>query len=63
MLASDGEPPSVDYRLNELDEDDDVTTRSRGSRASTPGLSAASGYSAVSGLSLVSDHNKSEFKG
>ncbi|XP_076822378.1 GTPase-activating protein and VPS9 domain-containing protein 1-like isoform X3 [Clavelina lepadiformis] len=59
VLPSDSEPPDIrsEDRLKELESEsgnagtEDVMEDSR-SRASTPGLSAASGFSGVSGLSL-----------
>jgi len=63
VLASDSEPPDnqSDYRLQDLDSEppESVNTEEDNrSRASTPGLSAASGYSVVSGVSVVSDNQK-----
>uniref|UniRef100_F6SXW5 GTPase activating protein and VPS9 domains 1 n=1 Tax=Ciona intestinalis TaxID=7719 RepID=F6SXW5_CIOIN len=66
VLPSDSEPPDIrsEDRLQELESEtgtavsnasEDVMEDNR-SRASTPGLSAASGFSGVSGLSLVSDN-------
>nr|XP_039270572.1 GTPase-activating protein and VPS9 domain-containing protein 1-like isoform X1 [Styela clava] len=65
VLPSDSEPPDVkpEDRLQELEsestagpEDQIDQLEDNRSRASTPGLSAASGVSGTSGLSLVSDN-------
>lgn len=64
VLPSDSEPPDVkpEDRLQELEsestvgqEDPNYPLEDNRSRASTPGLSAASGVSGTSGASLVSD--------